>query len=70
MVIAFLFFYKGLDDHNDYLRFYHGLWHLFVGIFSFYVWQCKLKENYTWMDVWCKPRISNSSYYWPYEKAE
>lgn len=31
-VIAGYFFYKGLDDLNDYLRLNHGLWHFFAGI--------------------------------------
>lgn len=31
-LIAGYFFYKGLDDLNDYLRLNHGLWHFFAGI--------------------------------------
>ena len=39
MLIALIFFYKGLDDLNDYLRIWHALWHFFVGITSFYFMQ-------------------------------
>ena len=39
MLIALIFFYKGLDDLNDYLRIWHSLWHFFVGITSFYFMQ-------------------------------
>ncbi len=35
MTVAMFFFVRGLDDENDYLRYNHGLWHLFVG-FAFY----------------------------------
>lgn len=38
MCIAFFFFKLGLDDNNDYLRIYHGMWHLTVGFASFYNW--------------------------------
>ena len=33
------FFYKGLDDNNDYLRYNHHIWHLFISIGSFDLWQ-------------------------------
>ena len=42
MITAFYFFYRGLDDYNDYLRFYHGMWHLFISFFAFWMWQSKL----------------------------
>ena len=35
MLVAFFFFYKGLNESQDYLRIYHGLWHLFSSL-SFY----------------------------------
>lgn len=38
LVIAFYCFARGLDDKNDYLRFWHGCWHFFgaIGLFYFY----------------------------------
>mmetsp|Transcript_29042 Transcript_29042/g.69302 ORF Transcript_29042/g.69302 Transcript_29042/m.69302 type:complete len:245 (+) Transcript_29042:39-773(+) len=36
--LAFVFFAHGLDDNNDYLRFSHALWHVFVGVSAFYLW--------------------------------
>jgi len=33
MAVAFYFFFKGLDDANDYLRIYHSIWH-FLGSFG------------------------------------
>ena len=68
MILAFYCFYHGLDDFKDYLRFYHGMWHTFVAIFSFYMWQCKLREgeSYTLKNVWLKPQIKYG-YYWPFD---
>jgi predicted membrane channel-forming protein YqfA (hemolysin III family) len=39
MVFAVTCFILGLDDDNDYLRIYHGFWHLFGSIANFYLWQ-------------------------------
>jgi hypothetical protein len=39
LVIAISMFVKGLDDENDYLRFYHSLWHVAIAISSYYIWQ-------------------------------
>ena len=39
MLISLFFFYKGLDDLNDYLRIWHSLWHISIGITSFYLLQ-------------------------------
>ncbi len=39
LVIAIIFFVLGLDDDNDYLRIYHSVWHFFIGISTFYLWQ-------------------------------
>lgn len=30
------FFYLGLDDRNDYLRIFHGAWHICASIFGYY----------------------------------
>jgi len=35
---AFVCFYFGLDENWDYLRLFHGMWHMLVGIHSFYTW--------------------------------
>ncbi|KAL6050518.1 Transmembrane protein [Balamuthia mandrillaris] len=32
MSIAFVFFVLGLDERNDFLRIYHGLWHMLGGL--------------------------------------
>ena len=42
MFLGFCSFCKGLDEFKDYLRFYHGLWHFFVGISTFYLWQSNI----------------------------
>ena len=44
MCISLIFFYKGLDDLNDYLRIWHGLWHVFIGLTSFYLIQIQEKK--------------------------
>lgn len=36
LFIGGIFFVKGLDEHTDYLRFHHGVWHFFLGIASYY----------------------------------
>lgn len=38
-------FYLGLDEFKDYLRFFHGCWHFFVGVSSFFIWQVKTPEG-------------------------
>lgn len=45
MVFAVFFFARGLNDDNDVLRLSHGLWHLFGGISSFYLWQSIDKDK-------------------------
>ena len=37
LTIGVLFYLDGLDDANDYLRFSHGMWHLSVSVFGWYV---------------------------------
>ena len=44
MTISLVFFYKGLDDLNDYLRIWHSLWHIFIGLTSFYLLQIQEKR--------------------------
>ena len=38
-------FYIGLNEFKDYLRFFHGCWHFFVGVSSFFIWQCKAPDG-------------------------
>mmetsp|Transcript_33979 Transcript_33979/g.59213 ORF Transcript_33979/g.59213 Transcript_33979/m.59213 type:complete len:254 (+) Transcript_33979:1345-2106(+) len=38
-------FYKGLDDRNDYLRIWHGCWHLFAGASTFFILQSIDKDR-------------------------
>ncbi|ESL05509.1 hypothetical protein TRSC58_06840 [Trypanosoma rangeli SC58] len=38
MGLAVPFFIAGLNDAEDPCRIYHGLWHLFVGIASYFMW--------------------------------
>ena len=44
MFFAIIMYIKGLDDANDYLRIYHALWHVFIGLSSFYLYQLQEKE--------------------------
>eukprot|EP00013_Stygamoeba_regulata_P013912 CAMPEP_0177669082 /NCGR_PEP_ID=MMETSP0447-20121125/23208_1 /TAXON_ID=0 /ORGANISM="Stygamoeba regulata, Strain BSH-02190019" /LENGTH=208 /DNA_ID=CAMNT_0019175839 /DNA_START=15 /DNA_END=641 /DNA_ORIENTATION=+ len=38
IAVAFIFFARGLDEDNDYLRLNHGLWHVFSSIaFHFFL---------------------------------
>lgn len=41
MIPGFTCFYFGLNEFKDYLRFFHGCWHFFVGVSSFFIWQVK-----------------------------
>jgi predicted membrane channel-forming protein YqfA (hemolysin III family) len=41
--IALVFFVRGLDEDNDYLRINHGLWHFFVGLAIYFVYHSKQK---------------------------
>ena len=51
MLIALCFFYKGLDDLNDYLRIWHALWHFFIGITSFYFLQIQEERFISFKDI-------------------
>ena len=42
--IGLVMFIRGLDDLNDYIRIYHTLWHLFIGIAFYYLWQVQYKD--------------------------
>ena len=51
MLISLFFFYKGLDDLNDYLRIWHALWHFFVGITSFYFMQIQEEKFISFKEI-------------------
>jgi len=38
-------FYFALDEFKDYLRIAHGVWHLFLGWGSFYLWQANSRPH-------------------------
>lgn len=38
MLVAFICFYKGLDNANDYLGIWHGGWHCFLSLSGYYSW--------------------------------
>ena len=51
MIISLFFFYKGLDDLNDYLRIWHALWHFFIGITSFYFLQIQEEKCISFIEI-------------------
>jgi len=51
MIISLFFFYKGLDDLNDYLRIWHAIWHFFVGITSFYFMQIQEEKFISFKEI-------------------
>ena len=51
MVISLIFFYKGLDDLNDYLRIWHSLWHVFIGLTSFHLLQIQDKTFISFKEI-------------------
>ena len=50
--IGLIMFIRGLDDLNDYIRIYHTLWHLFIGIAFFYLWQIQYKDFVDFSDIY------------------
>ncbi len=50
--IAMIFFVRGLDDLNDYLRIYHSLWHIFIGIAVYYLWQIQVKDFVSFSQIY------------------
>ena len=51
MIISLIFFYKGLDDLNDYLRIWHALWHFFIGITSFFFLQIQEEKCISFKEI-------------------
>jgi len=50
-IVAIAMFVKGLDEHSDYLRIAHSLWHMFMGICSFYLWQIRENANIDFKNI-------------------
>ena len=62
-MLAFYCFGRGLDDDNDYLRIFHGMWHCFGSVAIFYInqsvdrnqktygfWKsCKIVYTFSWI---------------------
>ena len=49
--IAMIMFVRGLDDLNDYIRMYHSLWHIFVGIAFYYLFQIQAKDYCSFQEI-------------------
>ena len=45
LLFAFIGFFYGLDEHTDYLRLYHCVWHIFIGISTFYLRQAVVYDE-------------------------
>lgn len=45
ILIGIFFFILSQDNEKDYLRIYHGLWHLIISIAGMYFFQTHEKEN-------------------------
>ena len=45
-------FIRGLDDLNDYIRIYHTLWHIFIGIAFYYLWQIQYKNYVSFSEIY------------------
>ena len=54
---AFIGFFKGLDEYKDYLRMWHGGWHMMIGFGSFFIWQAKtaLGDEIYFSNLFTKP---------------
>ena len=50
--IGLIMFVRGLDDLNDYIRIYHTLWHLFIGIAFYYLWQIQYKDFVSYSKIY------------------
>lgn len=43
--LAFLCFYRGLDEHTDPYRIFHGMWHMLSGFAGWFDWQLLLEKK-------------------------
>ena len=57
MTAAIYCFYLGLDDKNDYLRIFHGLWHCFGGISTYWLWQIVKNDDSSIMQTSLTPAL-------------
>jgi len=62
LIIAIIMFIFGLDDEKDYLRIYHSLWHFFIGIATFYLWQVQESDSYSYIDF-CSINFLKSKFF-------
>lgn len=44
---SIIFFILGLDEHTDYLRIYHSIWHILIGYSTFYLKLLNYPQEYT-----------------------
>ncbi len=51
IMISTFFFFKGLDDLNDYLRIWHCLWHVGIGVSSLYLIQVQEKRFIGYFEI-------------------
>ena len=51
--VGLIFFYLGLDEFNDYLRIWHGIWHLHVSYSALYIWHftVPINEEFSWHNL-------------------
>eukprot|EP00920_Eleutheroschizon_duboscqi_P009214 GHVT01021061.1.p1 GENE.GHVT01021061.1~~GHVT01021061.1.p1 ORF type:complete len:256 (-),score=9.19 GHVT01021061.1:761-1528(-) len=57
--VAIIFFIWGLDDDKDYLRIYHGCWHIFVSLFAYFMCKalnpaCLVQKRRQWVKAYHK----------------
>ena len=50
--IGLIMFIRGLDDLNDYIRIYHTLWHIFIGIAFYFLWQVQYKNYVCYSEIY------------------
>jgi len=62
VMIAAFCFGRGLNEFQDYLRIFHGFWHLNIYIANFYFWQIRLPlgVEITWSNFWKKQMYQKS----------
>jgi len=49
--IALFAFFMGLDEHSDYMRLYHSLWHILIGYSTFYIGQVSEYRSYKYETI-------------------
>jgi predicted membrane channel-forming protein YqfA (hemolysin III family) len=64
LVFGFYCFYRGLDDDNDYLRVWHGIWHCCGSSSLFYFYQSLSKHQHmASLEIDPGPTYQNFSYF-------